>query len=94
MSSNFGRASKEQFGSRDNFNIWNYYPENPLVKITSKIKLDKEHSSSEKNAYIMEINIKSNGYNKFGWVRSYGENRKEAIRYILNHWYNIQTLNR
>jgi len=87
MASHFGRACAGQFGSRDNFNIWEYYPERPLVKIVSKIKLDKEHSNSEKNAYTMEINVKSNGYNKFGRVRSYGKDRKEAIRYILNHWY-------
>ena len=52
MSSNFGKACREQFRSRDNFNIWKYYPEKPLVKIVSKIKLDKEHSNSENNAYI------------------------------------------
>jgi len=93
MSSNFGKASKEQFGKKDYpVNIFKYFPEKPIVKIKSKIIKNNMYSNGINNAYFVDIYVGerdgSNGMTNR--VKIDSKSKKDAVKYLLEHW-NIVT---
>jgi len=89
MSSNFGKASKEQFGEKDRItNIFEYFPFEPIVKIKSKIIKNNMYSNGVDNAYFVDIYVgeknRSNGMSSRVKVNS--KSKKDVVKYLLKHW--------
>jgi len=89
MSSNFDKASKEQFGKKDrDISIFEYYPSEPIVKIKSKIIKNNMYSNGIDNAYFVDIYVgeKDGSNGIFSRVKVNSRSKKDAVKYLLKHW--------
>ena len=89
MTSNFGRASREQFGKKDRItNIFEYCPKEPIVKVKSKIVKNNMYSNGIDNAYFVDIYVgeKSGSNGMSSRVKINSKSKKDTVKYILKHW--------